>query len=95
MTHPDGIKLARTDEPIPASGTADELRRSWALTEADLRWVLGHQTLPTDVVETASEYLDHNELGLAWDVINSELPAPSPAVHERMEAARRRMESKP
>jgi hypothetical protein len=35
--------------------------------------------------------LDHNELGLAWEAINSCLTAPSPEVSARMDQARIRM----
>lgn len=76
-----------------------DLIASWALTEADLRWVLSHVRLPDADRGWAIEWIDHNELGLAWELINeclSESPIErSPEVAERMERARLRMGSVP
>lgn len=68
-----------------------ELRRSWAETDADLRWVIANAALEPGELDLAIEYLDHNELGLAWDVLDHALVERSDAVASRMEAARIRM----
>lgn len=68
-----------------------DLERSWAETDADLRWVLAHVQLDPRRRREVEEWLDHNELGLAWEDLDVSLPNRSPEVADRMESARLRM----
>jgi hypothetical protein len=70
-------------------------QQAWAATDADLRYVLAHARMPAECEHQAIEFLDHNELGLAWETISNCLINPSPEVTERMEAARQRMGLQP
>jgi hypothetical protein len=69
----------------------DEMIASWAATEADLRWVLAHSRVPADAARWVTEYLDHNELGLAYEVLVDNLQGPSPELQERLRSAATRM----
>lgn len=70
---------------------SDELTGSWALTAADLRWVLDHADLPSDAVAQVRDFLLHNELGEAWTTLDVALPNRAPDIAQRMDAARERM----
>ena len=67
------------------------LTASWAATEEDLRWVLTQVTLPAEKLDLADEFLDHNELGLSWELLVEAVTDQPPAVAERLEQARMRM----
>jgi hypothetical protein len=73
------------------TGPDPAILRSWESTTSDLRWVLERVVIGREARRWAFEYLDHNELGLAWEAIAEALVDPAPAVAKRMERARRRM----
>ena len=52
---------------------SDELKASWERTERHLRAALAHQQLPQDTTATAAEFIDHNELGVAFEYVVSVL----------------------
>lgn len=63
----------------------------WAATEEDLRWVLTQVTLPAEKLDLLDEFLDHNELGLARELLIEAVTDPPPAIAERLDQARIRM----
>ncbi len=48
---------------------SDELRASWARTERHLRAALAHQQLAQDVTASATEFIEHNEFGVALEYV--------------------------
>ena len=69
----------------------DALRASWAATDTDLRWVLAHSDLSEEGAEAVRMYLDHNELGEAYETLRFCLHEPSGEVRNRFDLAARRM----
>jgi hypothetical protein len=69
---------------------ADRLRR-WGQTEDDLRWVLSQVTMDEGGRFSVEDYLDHNELGLAWETIWFYVPNPDSEVAARLAQAGQRM----
>jgi hypothetical protein len=73
----------------------DELAASWAETERDLRAALAQVDVGADVSRWVTEYLDHNELGLAFatlvEALDQRSVAPPRASLESLAAAYERM----
>ena len=46
---------------------------SWARVEKDIRQGMALQKLPPDAQEQANEFLDHNELGVAFELLTNVL----------------------
>lgn len=74
---------------------SDELQASWRRTEAHLREALAQQNFPDDVRRLAVDFIDHNELGVAFECIVSSLvenDTPlAPLTRESLAAAAREM----
>ena len=74
----------------------DKLVASWADTERDLRAALAQVDIEPQAEQWAAEFLDHNELGLAFATIVEALDhcdvAPPRAAMESLAAAYERME---
>lgn len=51
----------------------EELHASWRRTEANLRDAVSHQELPDDLRRLVLEFVDHNELGVAFEMLVSAL----------------------
>ena len=73
----------------------DDLVEQWAKTERDLRAALADVAVDEATAREVLEYLDHNELGLAFAVLVLELDqlgaTPSPKAMTRLSAAYDRM----
>jgi hypothetical protein len=69
----------------------DVLRASWAVTDADLRWVLSHARIDQECADLVVEYLDHNELGEAYDLLAHCIGEMSAELRDRMVSAAGRM----
>jgi hypothetical protein len=52
---------------------SDELKAPWERTERHLRAALAHQRLPPDATAAAAEFIEHNELGVAFEYVVSVL----------------------
>jgi hypothetical protein len=77
----------------------ENLAERWAETERDLRAALARVDVGRDVNAAVIEYLDHNELGLAFDALVEALDQlgtdPSPVAMRHLQAANERMGSPP
>jgi hypothetical protein len=77
----------------------DDLIASWAETERDLRAGLAEADIGPELSSSVAEYLDHNELGLAFATLVESLDqlgtSPPPSAMERLSAASERMGSPP
>jgi len=51
----------------------EELRASWKRTEQHLRDAIRHQPLPDDTRALVLDFIDHNELGVAFEWMTSAL----------------------
>jgi hypothetical protein len=80
-------------------GTEDDLAKQWARTERELRAALTEVAVDETTAGEVLNYLDHNELGLAFAVLVEELDrlgaTPSPVAMTRLSAAYDRMASLP
>ena len=80
-------------------GDRDDLIASWAETERDLRGAVAQVEIGPDASSSVSEYLDHNELGLAFATLVESLDQlganPPAAAMEHLRAANERMDSPP
>ena len=74
----------------------DPRPEEWAATERDLRAALAEVGVGTEPTEWVNEYLDHNELGLAFATLVEALDQletnPSAAAVARLRSAYERME---
>jgi hypothetical protein len=77
----------------------DSLRASWAETERDLLGAWALVDIGPEASSWVTEYLDHNELGLAFATLVQSLDQlssnPPPAALERLRTAYQRMGSPP
>lgn len=74
----------------------DKLVATWAATDRDLRAALAQADIAPESTRWAIEFLDHNELGLAFatlvEAIDEREAPPSPRAMESLAAAYERME---
>jgi hypothetical protein len=77
----------------------DELIALWAETERDLRAALGQVDIGLEATRSVVEYLNHNELGLAFSTLVESLDqlgtSPPPATMGYLSAANVRMGGPP
>jgi hypothetical protein len=77
----------------------DDLTPSWAATDRDLRAALAEADIAPEATRSVVEYLDHNELGLAFATLVESLDqigtSPSPAAMKYLSAASDRMGNPP
>jgi hypothetical protein len=77
----------------------ENLAKQWAETEHDLRAALARVDVGSDVNAAVIDYLDHNELGLAFDTLIEALDQlgtnPSPVAIGHLQAANERMGNHP
>jgi hypothetical protein len=58
----------------------------WQRVDGELRSIIETAPLSPDCACEATEYLDHNEFALAWEMLAACLRDAEPAIRERMRA---------